>query len=246
MTSMHPDPQLAGDLLRGALTPRSTPIADPAYRAALEAYFGDPRMQDMVRSMALGLGLRVVEAGPRGLVVAPLADSLFAFPGASFRSGANTANERTTDALFLLAIAAATYPRSADLNEDPGVARPPITVDQVELLLRDAVARHAQAAPPGDQPAAAQVEGLEPVWKHLDRIPDVRDTADGRAGARTSRQKIRRLLDRLTDLGAFTTTTVHGAEAWQPSYRWQVQVQEVAATSIWEEVRQVLLAQEAP
>ena len=167
--------------------------------------------------------------------------SLFAFTPRDFRPGSATTTEaRVLDGLFMLAIVAACYPRAADLADDPRIARPPITVDQVERLLREGAARLAARVDTGDVTPEQQATGLQPAWRVLARTPDVAATADGRAAPRTSRQRIKRLLERLTELGAFTLTTVHGQEAWQPTYRWQVQVQEYASTAIWEDVERVL------
>ena len=235
------DAALAGALLRLAITPRSTPTTDATYREGLEAYLSLPAFRESVAGIAAGLGLRIVEASERGLVVAPMVGSLFAFSPRDFRPGSATTTEaRVLDGLFMLAIVAACYPRAADLADDTRIARPPITVDQVERLLREGAARLAARADSGDVTPQDQTTGLEPAWRALARTPDVAATADGRAAPRTSRQRIKRLLERLTELGAFTLTTVDGQEAWQPTYRWQVQVQEYAATAIWEDVERVL------
>jgi hypothetical protein len=235
------DATLAGALLRLAITPRSTPTTDATYREGIEAYLSLPTFRAAVDGLAEGLGLRIVEAGERGLVVAPTVDSLFAFSPRDFRPGsAATAEARVLDGLFMLAIVAACYPRAADLADDPRIVRPPITVDHVERLLRDAAAELTAQADVGDATPEEQATGLEPAWRALARTPDIASTADGRAAPRTSRQRIKRLLERLTELGAFTLTAAQGQEAWQPTYRWQVQIQEFGATAIWEDAERVL------
>jgi hypothetical protein len=231
------DAALAGELVRLALTPRSNPITDPVYREALEAYLSRPAFREMVHGLAHGLGLRVVEGTERGLIVAPVVDSLFGLPGREFRT--RTPQDRVLDGLFLLATITACYPRAADLADDPRIARSPITLSQIERVLREAAERVAAQAPAGDATPEEQEAGLEPAWRELRRLPEVAATADGRAAARTSKQRIKKLLDRLTELGAFTLTTVGGEDAWQPTYRWQVQIQEYAATALWDEIQRV-------
>lgn len=237
--SPGPDPMLAGELLRAALTPRANP-REPGYQAALAAWLSDPAFRELVDGVARGLGLRVVEGSERGLVLAPAADSLFGFASREFRPATTTAQARLLDGLFMLAIVTTCYPRAADLADDPRLTRPPITVDQVARVLLEAAARVRARAPVGDLPPDAEEQGLEPVWRELGRIPEAIATADGRAAPRSLTQRIRRLLDRLTELGAFSQTTVAGEAAWQPTYRWAIQVQEYAASAIWEDVQRVL------
>jgi hypothetical protein len=231
------DAALAGDLLRASLTAKSNPVSDRRYREALEAYLSQPTFREQVHGLATGLGLRIVEGGERGLVVAPQVDSLFTYPAREFRPSSTTVEQRLIDGLIMVAIAAVCYPRAQDLDQNPALARPPITVSQVERLLRDGVARRAADTAGPDTTPEEREQGLEPAWRVFARLPEVRETVDGRAGSRTSRRRIAALLEKLADLGAFTTEALQGEPAWRPTYRWQVQVQEFAATYLWDEVQ---------
>lgn len=234
------DAKLAGDLLRLALEPKANPSEDADYRRGLEAYLSDPVFRDHIRLLADGLGLIIVAASERGLVLAPAPESPFELRSRDLRPGSRQVHDRMIDGLVLLAIAAACYPRADDLDQDPVNVRPPVTVSLVERLLRDATQRVAARAAGPDVTAEERAAMLEPAWRLVMRTPDVRDTTDGRAGARTSRGRIKALLERLEELGAFQRTTARGEAAWRPTYRWQVQVQQLAAGELWAEAKTIL------
>ena len=142
-------------LLGFAIAPRSTPATEPTYREGIEAYLSVPAFRETVNGLAAGLGIRIVDASERGLVVAPMVGSLFAFSPRDFRPGSATTTEaRVLDGLFMLAIVAACYPRAADLAEVSLVCRRDPD-GRAALRSRRRVHRIERPAEPGGDAAGA-------------------------------------------------------------------------------------------
>lgn len=235
------DAYAAGRLLQWGLRGRERPAAEPEYAELIDAYIERNDFRDLVRGFADGLGLIVLDVSDHGLVLAPTTGSAFALPGASCRAS-SSADDRLLDGLVQVALAATVFPRPQDLAEDPDLARPPVTVDEVEDRLRRLCERLAVEARERPDPRADEAAaGLYEAWRVYQGRLAVHATRDDRRALRGTRRIIEYGLERLHEFGCFTRQARAGQDdAWQPTRRYQVLVQELAATALFAEVRRVL------
>jgi len=231
----------AARLIAWGLRPQARPAQEPEYSKLVELYFENGQFRNAVRLAADGLGLTPVEVSAHGIILLPHEDSVFALKPADFRPGGAKGEERLLDGLIQIAIAATVFPRSRDLDEDRDLARPPITVEEVDATLRSVcsqLAQQAQAAP--DPKADDSTEGLLELWRiYASRLPVV-ETRDGRVSPRSTYSQIKYALEWLRQNGFFTALTYRGEPAWQPSRRYQAAVQDLSATRIYGYVEELL------
>jgi len=230
-----------GRLLQWGLKPLARPAQEAEYQELVNLYFDDPVFRSALRETADGLGLVVLEVSEHGLVLAPREDSVFAFKPADFRPGATRVEDRMLDGLVQLAVASSVFPRARDLDDDPDLVRPPVTVEEVEGQLRSLCERLAERARSEPDPQASDEErGLIEAWRVYQRRQEILDTKDDRQAARATRRIIERSLDRLREFGCFTETRQGDERAWQPTRRYHTLVQQFAATRIHEIVRETV------
>ncbi|MDX9723376.1 MAG: hypothetical protein RBU37_21690, partial [Myxococcota bacterium] len=140
--------------------------------------------------------------------------------------------------LAQLAIAATVFPRAADLEDDLDRPRPPLTVEEVEDLLRVLSERLEEENRDKPDPAVSdEAGGLLEAWRIYRRRAAAKDERFSRIGMR---RIIEFGLERLRDFGCFVETQLGGKSAWQPTRRYNVMVQEFAASRLLEEVQRVL------
>jgi hypothetical protein len=148
--------------------------------------------------------------------------------------------DRLLDGLAQIAIAATVFPRARDLDEDPDIVRPPVTIDEVEVQLRQLCERLSEEARGTTDPAASdEARGLIEAWRVYLRRLDTMETRDSRKAMRATRRVIEYALDRLREFGCFTQVREGDEPAWQPTRRYQVMVQQLAATALFQLVREV-------
>ncbi len=81
--------------------------------------------------------------------------------------------------------------------------------------------------------------GLYDAWRVYDNTLASRQTQDGRESRGTTLRIIKYNLERLKEFGCFTETRYAGKEAWQPTRRYNVLVQELAASRLYDEVMRI-------
>lgn len=231
---MSEDVYLAARLIHWGLQGRARPAQEEEYRKLLEKYLDQSEFRESTREVARGLGLQILDASPLGLVLGTEGDSSFAYKPADFRYVAR-AEDRLIDGLIQVAVAATVFPRSQDLRDDPGIARPPIGVDDVESTLRVLCDRLGEKAKTEADPEAT---GLYEAWRVYQQRPSVKETGDDRAAARATRRMIQAALERLAQLGCFTTP--ESKDTYHPTWRYQVLVRELAGYTLWTRIREVL------
>lgn len=229
----------AGRLIQWGLRPVARPAQETEYRELVERYFDDGAFRTTVRELADGLGLHLLDVSEHGVVLAPQNDSVFRLKPGDFRPGSSKVDDRLLDGLAQVAIASTVFPRARDLDDDPDIVRPPVTVDEVEAQLRqlcERLAEEARAEP--DPDATDEDRGLIEAWRvYLQRL-DTMETRDSRKAMRTTRRIIEYSLDRLREFGCFTQVHQNTEQAWQPTRRYQVMVQQLAGTALFQLVRE--------
>jgi hypothetical protein len=235
----------AGRLLQWALQLQARPVQEEEYMALVKHYLATPEFQRHVDDVARGLGLLVQECDERGLILTPLADSVFAMKPADFRPTATSADLRFIDGLIQVAVAATVFPRSADLDEDRNIARPPITVADVEHTLHTLCEEIAAAAKREPDPAHAIVTtGLVEGWRVWSELPEARETASGRRAQSTRRRYIEQNLDWLVPLGCFQRGMRGEEVTYRATYRYQAQVQDFSSSDIYDTAQALLRARD--
>lgn len=237
----------AGRLVQWGLRPLARPAQEAEYRDLVERYFDHGAFRATVRELADGLGLHVLDVSEHGVVLAPMDDSIFALKPADFRPGSSKVEDRLLDGLAQIAIAATVFPRARDLDEDPDIVRSPVTVDEVETQLRllcERLSEEARSAP--DPSADDERRGLIEAWRVYMQRLDTMETRDSRKAMRATRRIIEYALDRLREFGCFTQVRQGAETAWQPTRRYQVMVQQLAGTTLFQLVRDALDAPASP
>jgi hypothetical protein len=230
---MSQDARDAARLLAFSLRPRLRPARDTAYSDLVRRYRGDAGFADLVRSVALGLELVVLDVDDsHGLVAAATEDSVFAVRMTEYArrtSSEGRASERVLHALSHLGAATMAYPRPADLSNPAYVGR--ITVDGVDAFIREAARRLEERAasdgadtdPPADRP------DLEAAWRIYQRRAGNPASGDGRRISTSTTGMVRKALAFLADQGMLARTSDENGGTFRTTSRYRVQVLEAGA-----------------
>ena len=228
----------AGRLIQWALQPDARSTVDPEYHELLNRYFDRLPFRSMVKAIAAGLGIQFVREDLHGVVLVPTEGSVFAMKPSEYPLS-STADDRLINGFIQVAILATVFPRAQDLEEDPTIARPPITVEEVESTLRQICDRLEEVSRnQPDPPAVERSSGLDEAWRAYHRRASVKETRDNRRSPKATRTAIGNGLEFLRAQGCFQHTRRSGQ--YQPTWRYRVMVQEFSATQIYKAVLDVL------
>lgn len=227
-----------GRLIQWGLRADAFPGNEPEYAEGLSRFLDDGEFRDALVHLALGLGLEVIDGSENGLVLAPSVDSMFRVKTATYRSSTG-ADDRLLEGFIHVGIAATVFPRSEFIEEGLKRRRPPITVEEVEELLRqisDALAEEAEGQP---DPTADELEGgFYEAWRvYRHRVTE--DSGRRRVGVAT-KTLITKTLETLTAAGMFVRRASDGLTTYQPTHRYQTQVVEFSANTAFRLVRDCL------
>ena len=244
---MLPDTQTlidAGRLIQWALRPHARPATEEEYQDLVDRYRDQVLFRECVQAICRGLGIAVTAAGQRGVILTPDDDSVFAMTAEDYRRSGN-AEDRLIDGFILVAILATFYPRAQDLEEDPLLARPPLTVEEVERTLRMLCEHLEEAARTQPDPTVQEVTaGLDEAWRAYQNRVATKTTSDGRASASTTLQMIRRAFGTLQQHGCASIVSRNGTEAYQPTWKYQVMTQEESVARLASVVHTLIAARE--
>ena len=247
MTTTHDDALQAGRLIQWGLRPKALPFNEPEYRELLRQYENRSDFRALVQGCAEGLGLVVLAANERGLFLGAKDDSVFTQLPSSFRTGQVSGDDRLLDGLVELGIAATIFPRQRDLENDILEARPPVTVADVDATIRELVNVLKQQHALEPRPDADRIDqGLWEAWQVYESRPQARRTKAGRISSHSAHGLIELHLDRLVDLGCFTVDRQDTPARYRPTLRYQVLVQELAATKLYQHVQDAMTSSKTP
>jgi hypothetical protein len=150
-----------------------------------------------------------------------------------------SANDRLVGGLIHIAILATIFPRAQDLDEDPALARPPITAGDVEATLRGLCAALEEEARGKPDPTNTEV-GLYEAWRAYNKRPSAVKTPSGQRSPKATRTMIEDGLEFLCKHGCFMHRKIEGKDAYQATWRYQVMVQEFSAEPVYAAVRALL------
>ncbi len=241
MPIAHEDAVNVGRLIQFALQPKCMPFDEPEYRELLRAYEDRSEFRASVEGVVEGLGLRVLLVNDRGLFLGAEDESAFSQSPSAFRGSRVSGDDRLLDGLVELAIAATLFPRQRDLEDDVLAARPPVTVPDVDRTLRELVEALKQQQREEPESGADPIEqGLWEAWRVYESRPSYRRTETGRASANSTFRIIEQHLDCLCESGCFTADRQRNPSRYRPTLRYQVLVQEMAATRLYRRVAEAM------
>jgi hypothetical protein len=114
-------------------------------------------------------------------------------------------------------------------------------VDDIETQLRGLCGKLADEFRGSPDPTLENDRrGLVEAWRVYQRRLEVLETKDQRDAVRSTRRIIRFGLDRLREFGCFALIRERDEDAWQPTRRYQLLVQQLGATKVYEIVREAL------
>ena len=114
-----------------------------------------------------------------------------------------------------------------------------VTVDEIDDTLRAICASLKKEFANVDPDMDDVRTGIYDAWRVYDGTLAVRETKDGREASSTSTRIIKYNLEKLKEYGCFSETRYAGKEAWQPTRRYNVLVQDIAASRIYDEVMRI-------
>nr|MDO8085936.1 DUF6063 family protein [Candidatus Sigynarchaeum springense] len=130
-----------GDLERAArliylgLDTRQVPVGDLEYRDLVKKYKVEGKFQQLVRHVATGLNLKVLDVDDFGIVLCPNPDCLFAFKLSDIKAKPER-EERVVWAVIILGIAAYFYPKRKSFLEGPAESLKTATVVEIDEFIR--------------------------------------------------------------------------------------------------------------
>lgn len=232
---------LAGRLLQFGLRPKAIPFNEPEYKELVDRFIDQPQFRSMVREIADGLGLIVLDVNNRGLFLGTLTESAFALKPSSFRAGRVSSDDRLLDGLIQIAIAATIYPRQQDLDERTIEAKPPITCQEVDEVLRKLCIEYKQRQTEDPDAVTTDAQrGLQEAWRVYESRPAVRTTNQGGLAMNSTQGLIRRHLQELADHGCFVAIGQDAEEKFRPTLRYQILVKELASTELYRHMQSLL------
>ena len=237
----HNEGFLAGRLIQWGLDPRSRPAQESEYQGLIERYLDREPFRNLVQEVSRGMGLLILDVGEHGLILAPTEESFFALRPAQFRPTSASTDDRLVDGLVQLAVASTIFPRDRDLDDDSSIARPATTVEEVEETLRTICQRLEEDSRGRPDPSAAEEDiGLYEAWRVFKRRLRAMETRDDRKAQRTTRRAVEYGLDRLREFGCFTKAPQGDDATYQPTYRYQVLVKQLAATAAFQALQRIM------
>lgn len=227
----------AAQLIGYGLRPKLVPARDEQYRTLVARARVDDEFDAVVRAVAAGLQLVVLEVSERtGIVVASTEDSPFALRMTDYArrtSSEGKAAERVIHALAHLGAAALSFPRPADLADESYIGR--ITVEGVDAFVRDAATRLKDLAGDETPDTDTTTPGLEAAWRVYTRRPRTGTTGDGRKLSSSTIGIVGRALAFLADQGLLVRTSEERGGTYRTTSRYLRQVQD-AGTVMFEEL----------
>jgi hypothetical protein len=236
----------ASRLIALGLKPKLRPSRDPDYMELVRAYQQDDTLHHLVQVIAAGLGLRVLGVTESaGIVLAALPDSPFETKlehyARTLRKEEDRESERVLHGIAHLAIAVTAFPRPEDLEDDGHVGT--VSANQVDSLVRAVCAELAKRAADSedDEEPIGDGSGMEKAWRAYSRRHPDGATKDNRASIPATAAIITRALNYL--LGCGMLAKKPGADSSEAAYhttaRYQLQVRELAATTLFQELVRV-------
>jgi len=213
----------AARLIAFALEPERRPTSDAEYGRLVRLWQDEPQFERIVREMASGLGLRIIDVSDFGATIGAHPDSPFGLTVADYRQNL-TSDERLIHGLVQVGLAAYLYPRAEDLESEAEIRT--ASVLELEAFLRETSEQLAAQNRDADTPADASE--LERAWRAYLRWPSTRETSDARRAAKTTTGVVAHALARLGELGLMRRVSDENGGTYQALRRYRVQVRELA------------------
>lgn len=228
-----PDYYEAGRLIQFGLRPTVHPNQNTEYRELVERAQDDRGFWAIVRDVSYGMGLETIALNRHGVRFRPLDGSVFAMSIADIRdinpASAQGADDRLIGFLIDVAICALIYPRPQDLEEDAERPRPPISLQEVEDMLRGLCSRFEASFREEPDPETHHLENrLYDAWLAYHRRYADKETESGQRGRHGTVRLIESHLEFMVNQGLFARQ----GSRYQPLYAYQIHVQTGVASDL--------------
>jgi hypothetical protein len=214
---------------------------DAEYRYLLAKYRSERDFAALVKGIARGLELVILDVSERGLVIAPTGkESRFSLKLSDLRTTLNE-NQKVAMVLVHLAIGTVFYP-TADFLDDDGRTPFPATVKDIrERLL--VIARNMERASDGD---SYQVEQMRPGWSMvLGLVPAIPDAQ--RAALSSVDGIVRFSLMRMKDFGLVRSDTkaeITEKTSFTPTHQFRIQLRKLTLPLLFPAAVEAAIAQD--
>ncbi|MEU3299686.1 hypothetical protein ABZ729_07665 [Streptomyces sp. NPDC006678] len=232
----HEDAAEAARMVAFAMARRKAPARSGDYAHLVQRFDTEPDFAQMVRKVAQGFDLTVLEVHPlTGLVLGTTPETDFAV------SVSDLVPQTADRPLYLLAqltIAAMVFPRPEDLDDDEHVGR--ISVRQVDDEVRVRAStierRLAQTGEDVDPPSGQP--GLEGLWRaYLRRNATGKTkTQTGRAPQASTRALVKRAFTHLESHGFASKVSDEDAGTYVTHVKYRLQIRDQAAREMLQEL----------
>lgn len=182
------------------------------------------RLQVTLEGLARGLGLRVLDVGPSGLVLGALDESPFALRMADYRQNLG-AEDRMVHGLIQLAIAAWCFPTAQSLD-DPTRTVVALTAPDVVGYLKELAQKLKSQA---DQDPELASPELKEAWRVVLALPETRSTQDSRRASGTLKGMVEYALERLEQAGLLKASKDAENMTYRTLAAYRIQVRELGA-----------------
>ncbi len=240
MNITQPTVRNAARLTYKALHATLSPVNDPEYRELLALYRADTSFQSQVQDVATGLELMVLDATDRGLIVVPASrESKFAIRMQDIRQQMSV-EQRAGLVLAHIAVAAVFFPTTAGLEDDNYIP-PPASVAQCRDALH-ALARQMKDA--GSMANDALPPELTPGWELVASMPVALPGAQ-RASPSSVVGLVKMALSNMLQSGLVRMVDDaedDASQTYTPTYRFRVQLREMAMRRLFDLAQSVVRA----
>lgn len=234
MNPLEPNVRNASSLVCKGLQPGLSPTNDTSYRELLSLYEANQTFRQMVQSVATGLELMTLSVSHKGAIFAPESKaSRFALRLQDVKLGMS-AEEKALIVLIHVTIAALFYPTAEKLNDD----RDPPPVSEADTLAAlKAVCQNLAGR------ALSKGQGLpkelEPGWQCVLAKPESRPESQRRTFG-TLEGLISTVFKNLRENGAVRLDSDEGSPRYTATWRYTVQLRELAVSVLFEAGRAAL------
>jgi hypothetical protein len=238
--NQYEDAADAARMVALAMARGKAPARSGEYARLVQRFDTEPEFAQLVRKIAQGFELTVLEVHPKpGLVLGTTPETDFAV------SVSELVPQITDRPLYLLAqltVAALAFPRPEDLDDDEYVGR--ITVKQVDEEVRALASaiEHRLALTDSDVDPPTGQPGLEGLWRAYLRRNATGQTRAGGPPRTSTRALVRRAFTHLTDNGFLHKVSDEHAGTYNTNIKYRLQIRDQAARDMLQELAELGVA----
>ena len=232
----HEDAADAARMVGFAMARRKAPARSGEYARLVQRFDTEPDFAQVVRKVAQGFDLTVLEVHPQtGLVLGTTPETDFAV---SVSDLVPQTSDRPLYLLAQLTIAAMVFPRPEDLDDDEHVGRISVREVDDEVRVRASTIERRLAHSGEDVDPPSDQLGLEGLWRaYLRRNATGKTkTQTGRAPQASTRALVKRAFTHLESHGFASKVSDEDAGTYVTHVKYRLQIRDQAARDMLQEL----------